>query len=62
MAVDMVGASAIPKSELMPAYRDLIGREATVADLYAAICKENGLSSSMVEKYCPEVFEKLFPG
>ena len=32
------------------------------ADLYAAICKENGLSSSMVEKYCPEVFEKLFPG
>ncbi|HEY5156736.1 MAG TPA: family 1 glycosylhydrolase [Anaerolineales bacterium] len=32
------------------------------ADLYAAICKENGLSSAMVEKYCPEVFEKLFPG
>jgi beta-glucosidase len=32
------------------------------ADLYAAICKENGLSSEMVEKYCPEVFEKLFPG
>jgi len=32
------------------------------ADLYAAICKENGLSSAMVEKYCPEVFGKLFPG
>ncbi|HEX7620642.1 MAG TPA: family 1 glycosylhydrolase [Anaerolineales bacterium] len=32
------------------------------ADLYAAICKENGLSSEMVQKYCPEVFEKLFPG
>jgi beta-glucosidase len=31
-------------------------------DLYAAICKENGLTSEMVEKYCPEVFEKLFPG
>jgi beta-glucosidase len=30
-------------------------------DLYAAICKENGLSSEMVQKYCPEVFEKLFP-
>lgn len=32
------------------------------ADLYAAICKENGLTSEMVEKYCPEVYEKLFPG
>lgn len=31
------------------------------ADLYAEICKENGLSSGMVEKYCPEAFEKLFP-
>lgn len=31
------------------------------ADLYAEICKENGLSSHMVRKYCPEVFEKLFP-
>jgi beta-glucosidase len=30
-------------------------------DLYAAICKENGLSSEMVQKYCPEVFGKLFP-
>jgi len=32
------------------------------ADLFAAICKENGLSSEMVQKYCPEVFEKIFPG
>lgn len=31
------------------------------ADLYAEICKENGLSSEMVEKYCPEVTDKLFP-
>ena len=30
-------------------------------DLYAAICKENGLTSEMVQKYCPEVFDKLFP-
>jgi len=31
------------------------------ADLYAAICRENGLSSEMVAKYCPEVSEKIFP-
>jgi beta-glucosidase len=31
------------------------------ADLYAAICKENGLSSAMVEQFCPEVSSKLFP-
>lgn len=31
------------------------------ADLYAAICKENGLSSEMVQKYCPEVFDQIFP-
>lgn len=31
------------------------------ADLYAEICKENGLSSEMVRKYCPEVFDQLFP-
>jgi beta-glucosidase len=30
-------------------------------DLYAAICKENGLTSGMVQQYCPEIFEKLFP-
>ena len=31
------------------------------ADLYAEICKENGISSEMVQKYCPESSEKLFP-
>jgi beta-glucosidase len=31
------------------------------ADLYAEICRENGLSSEMVKKYCPEVFDTLFP-
>jgi beta-glucosidase len=32
------------------------------ADLYAEICQENGLSSEMVARYAPEVFDKLFPG
>jgi beta-glucosidase len=31
-------------------------------DLYAAICKENGITSEMVEKYAPDIFAKLFPG
>ena len=31
------------------------------ADLYAEICRENGLTSEMVQKYGPEVFNKLFP-
>jgi beta-glucosidase len=31
------------------------------ADFYSEICRENGLSSEMVNKYCPEVFDKLFP-
>jgi beta-glucosidase len=31
------------------------------ADLYAANFKENGLSSSMVEKYCPEALSRMFP-
>ena len=31
------------------------------ADLYAEICRENGISSEMVQQYCPEVFDKLFP-
>ena len=30
-------------------------------DLYAEICKENGISSEMVQKYCPEVFDQIFP-
>jgi beta-glucosidase len=31
------------------------------AELYAAICKENGITTEMVQKYCPEVLEKVFP-
>jgi beta-glucosidase len=31
-------------------------------DLYAAICKENGISSEIVRTYTPEIFDKLFPG
>ncbi len=31
-------------------------------DFYAEICRENGLSSEMVAKYCPEALEKIFPG
>jgi beta-glucosidase len=31
------------------------------ADLYAAICTQNALSSEMVQQYCPEVFDKIFP-
>ena len=30
-------------------------------DLYAEICRENGLSSAMVERYCPEVLKEIFP-
>jgi len=30
-------------------------------DLYAAICKENGIASSAVEKYAPESLPALFP-
>ncbi len=30
-------------------------------DLYARICKENALSPEMVQAYCPEVLDKLFP-
>jgi beta-glucosidase len=37
-------------------------RKRPSADLYAAICRENGISSEMVSQYAPEVLEKLFPG
>lgn len=30
-------------------------------DLYAEICQANGLSSDMVEKYCPEASQRIFP-
>jgi beta-glucosidase len=31
-------------------------------DLYSMICKENAISSDMVQKYAPEIFQTLFPG
>jgi beta-glucosidase len=37
-------------------------RKRPSADLYAGICKENGLTSEMVQKYCPEIYTKMFPG
>jgi beta-glucosidase len=30
-------------------------------DLYAAICRENGITSDMVEKFAPQAMGKLFP-
>jgi beta-glucosidase len=33
----------------------------TSVDVYEAICKENGISSEMVAKYAPEIFDALFP-
>jgi beta-glucosidase len=33
----------------------------TSVDVYEAICKENGISSKMVNKYAPGIYEKLFP-
>lgn len=32
------------------------------ADLYAEICKANGLSSEMVARFAPEAFANIFPG
>jgi len=31
------------------------------ADLYADICHENGISSEMVARYAPQIFESMFP-
>ena len=36
-------------------------RKRKSAELYEEICKTNSLSSEMVEKYCPEVLETIFP-
>jgi beta-glucosidase len=30
-------------------------------DMYETICKENGISSAMVQKFTPEIFDALFP-
>ena len=31
------------------------------ADLYAEICRTNSITSESVEKYCPEVYDRLYP-
>ena len=36
-------------------------RKRPSADLYAEICRENGISSEMVARYAPQIFEKMFP-
>jgi beta-glucosidase len=36
-------------------------RKRPSADLFAAICRENGISSEMVARYAPEIFETMFP-
>jgi hypothetical protein len=30
-------------------------------DLYAEICRENGITTEIVEKYTPELMDKIFP-
>lgn len=37
-------------------------RKRPSVDLYSAICRENGISSEMVQKYAPKAFKTLFPG
>lgn len=36
-------------------------RKRPSADLYAEICRENGISAEMVARFAPEVFPKMFP-
>jgi beta-glucosidase len=36
-------------------------RKRPSVDLFAEICRENGISSETVARYTPELFEKLFP-
>lgn len=38
-----------------------IRRKRPSVDLYAEICRENSISSELVARYAPEVFDKLFP-
>jgi beta-glucosidase len=40
----------------------LARRKRPSVDLYAEICRENGISSSTVERFTPELIERLFPG
>ena len=37
-------------------------RKRPSVDLFAEICRENGISSDMVTKYAPQVLDLLFPG
>jgi beta-glucosidase len=37
-------------------------RKRPSADLYAEICKENGISSEMVARFAPEISDQMFPG
>jgi beta-glucosidase len=37
-------------------------RKRPSADLYSAICRENALSSELVERYAPELLDSMFPG
>ena len=37
-------------------------RKRPSADLYAEICRENGLTSEIVNRYAPELMEQMFPG
>ncbi len=37
-------------------------RKRPSADLYAAICRQNALSSEMVTQFAPELLESMFPG
>ena len=38
-----------------------VRRKRDSADLYGEICQENGISSEMVTKYAPEIFDSMFP-
>ncbi len=38
-----------------------VRRKRPSADLYAEICRENGISSEMVARYAPQIFEQMFP-
>ena len=37
-------------------------RKRASAELYAGICRENGISSDLVAQYAPEIYDNMFPG
>ncbi len=39
-----------------------VRRRRPSVDLYAEICRENGITSDMVSRFAPEIFSQLFPG